>query len=181
MCNWGPQGGRCGRLLVWVVQHAFPLLTTAPQFPLGTRPCPTDSTPNSGGGHRIQAWVLAVQCSPATVSAPRAEEVPWMPVACSLGEDRGETWKRGTGLSALTGFRSHRLSQARDDLPSPSHERGKNGGLVMPIPTQRITVEAELELSSHTSPHATRGQGCSFSSVSLPWALGARTHTPMGK
>lgn len=45
----------------------------------------------------------------------------------------------------------------------------------MPIPTQRITVEAGLELSSHTSPHATRCQGCSFSTVSLPWALGART------
>lgn len=91
MCNWGPQGRRCGRLLVWVVQHAFPLLITAPPFPLGTGPCPTDSTRNSGGGHRIQVWVLAVQCSPATVSAPRAEEMPWMLVACSLGEDGDET------------------------------------------------------------------------------------------
>lgn len=45
----------------------------------------------------------------------------------------------------------------------------------MPSPTQRITVEVGLELSSHTSPHATRRQGCNFSSVSLPRALGART------
>ena len=42
-------------------------------------------------------------------------------------------------------------------------------------PTQRITVEAGLELGSHASPHATRHQGCNFSSVSLPLALGART------
>lgn len=91
MCNWSPQGRRGGRLLVWVVQRAFPLLITAPPFPLGTRPCPTDSTPSSGGGHRIQVWVLAEQRSPATVSAPRAQEVPGMLVACSLGEDEDKT------------------------------------------------------------------------------------------
>ena len=96
MYNWGPQGRQGGRLLVWVVQHPVPLLITAPRFPLGNRPCPTDSTPNSGGGHGIRVWALAVQCSPATVmaphSAPRVRKAPWMLVACSSGEDEDKTW-----------------------------------------------------------------------------------------
>ena len=78
----------------------FPLLITAPQFPLGTRSCPTDSTPNSGGGHRIQAWVLAAHRSPATVSAPRAEEVRlgcWWPAL--WGRTGARPGKHRTGLS----------------------------------------------------------------------------------
>ena len=49
---------------------SFPLLITAPQFPLENHPCPTDSTPNSGVAPWFRSGYCLCRVPPATVTGP---------------------------------------------------------------------------------------------------------------
>lgn len=93
MCNWAPQGRRCGRLLVWVVQHVISTSDNRTPISFGDPLLP----------HRLHSqlwgWAqdsgLGTGCTPLpshSLCSQSRGGAPWMLVACSLGEDRGETW-----------------------------------------------------------------------------------------